>query len=351
MAPRPRWWHQLQAGKQEALLAVDLYNRVGETRRLEAFIVHMQIAWLYVLQARFDRDGVDYWYRTSGGRRIRGKDGEFRTWTLRESLAEVVPDPNDPVRRNVEFFIGLRDKIEHRYARDLEPVVAGKCQSLIINFEDSLTDTFGGSEGLADQLRFPVFLSTLTDDAVSALKSTYKRLPKRVTNYVEEYDAALGDDVRSDHRYDFRVLLIPQTGSKTDADVAMRFVRVEQLPKDQQDQLQVVQTIVRDKQVPVSNLDRYKPSVVSKKVEAALGVRFSVSSAHTAAWRYYKVRPPQGADRPERTKAQYCVWDEPHGDYLYLQAWINRLIKELKDPAKFREVVGRDPTPLMDSDG
>jgi hypothetical protein len=49
MAPRPKWWHKLQASKQEALLAVDLYNRSGESRRLEAFVVHMQIAWLYLL--------------------------------------------------------------------------------------------------------------------------------------------------------------------------------------------------------------------------------------------------------------------------------------------------------------
>jgi Protein of unknown function (DUF3644) len=112
MAPRPRWWHQLQASKHEVLLAVDLYNRVSGERRLEAFIVHMQIGWLYLLQAKFERDGVDYWFRGPGGRRIRGEDGEFRSWSLRKSLAEEFPNPNHPVRRNVVFFIGLRDKVE-----------------------------------------------------------------------------------------------------------------------------------------------------------------------------------------------------------------------------------------------
>ena len=47
MARRPHWWHHLQASKQEALLAVDLYNQSRRERRLEAFVVHMHMAWLY----------------------------------------------------------------------------------------------------------------------------------------------------------------------------------------------------------------------------------------------------------------------------------------------------------------
>ena len=195
MPRKPNWWHQLQAGKQEALLAVDLYNRPGEDRRLEAFVVHMQIAWLYLAQARFGRDGVDYWYRNASGRRIRGSDGEFRTWDLARCLKEVFPALNDPVRRNVEFFVSLRNRIEHRYERLLDPVVAGKCQSLIMNYETALTGWFGVDEGLASRLRFPVFLSTLAGDAVEALKQTYKRLPKRITNYLEGYDASDLDPV------------------------------------------------------------------------------------------------------------------------------------------------------------
>ena len=252
MPGKPNWWHQLQASKQEALLAVDLYNRPGDDRRLEAFVVHMQIAWLYLAQARFGRDGVGYWYRNASGRRIRGSDGEFRTWDLACCLKEVFPALNDPVRRNVEFFVSLRNRIEHRYERLLGPVVAGKCQSLIMNYETALTGWFGVDEGLASRLRFPVFLSTLAGDAIEALKQTYKRLPKRITTFLEDHDASLPDEVTSDHRYDFRVLLIPVTGPKSGADAAMRFVHADDLTDEEREALDLVQTIVRDKQVPVS---------------------------------------------------------------------------------------------------
>ncbi len=342
MAPRPRWWHQLQASKKEALLAVDLYNRPGGDRRLEAFVVHMHLAWLYMLQARFERDGIDFWYRKNG-RRVRGKDGEFRTWELATCLKEQLPNENDPVRRNVEFFIGFRNKIEHRYERLLGAVVGGKCQSLILNYEETLTELFGRDEGLAEYLRFPVFLTSLTGGAVDALKKTYKQLPKRLTRFIQEHDAALDEQVTNDYRYDFRVLLIPQTGPKSEADVAMRFVRVDELPEKQRADIEIVQTIVREKQVPVQNVGRFKPSDVSREVENALGIKFTASSDHARAWHYYKVRPPSGDERPERTKAQYCVYDEPHGDYVYTDAWVKHLIKEMSDAKTFEKVVGHAP--------
>ena len=41
------------ASKQEAVLAVRLYNDPGRERTLESFIVHMHIAWLYAFQAKW----------------------------------------------------------------------------------------------------------------------------------------------------------------------------------------------------------------------------------------------------------------------------------------------------------
>jgi hypothetical protein len=349
MAPRPKWWHKLQGSKQEALLAVDLYNRSGEARRLEAFVVHMQIAWLYLLQARFERDGIDFYYRDARGRRKK-IDGEYMTWDLARCIKEVFPNQNHPARRNVEFFIGFRNKIEHRYEQLLESVTAGKAQSLIMNYEQILVETFGEKESLAERLRFPVFLTSLSDTAVAALKDVHRRLPRRLTKYVAEYDAALTDEVRDDHRYEFRVYLVQQTGPKTEADALMRFVRFEDLTENERQQLEQVQTIVREKQVPVANIDRHKPSVVCDRVSEVLGVRFTPSSDHVRAWKYYGVRPETGAGPPERTDARYCVYDEPHRDYVYTDAWITKLTTELRDPAKFKEVIGHAPLPQVATD-
>lgn len=341
MSRRPRWWHTLQASKKEACLAVDLYNRSSAERSLEGFIVHMNMAWLYMLHARFERDGIDFRYWD--GHRLVRVDGEPKTWELARCVVEELPDPNDPVRRNAEFFIQLRNRIEHRYAELIAVVIAGKTQAHVLNYEDCLTSTFGESEGLGDNLRFPVFLSSLTPGAVKALKRTHRKLSKRVTTFIRQYDAALPEEVQGDYRYDFRVVLLPQTGPKTEADAVVRFVREDEMSDEQRN---VVETITREKLVPVQNKGKYSPGAVAHKVEEALKVRFDASSHHARAWKYYKVRPSGGAAKPAATDERYCVWDEPHYDYLYTDAWVKKLIKALADPQKFSEIVGHPPDAL-----
>jgi hypothetical protein len=337
MGQRPRWRHILEASKDEARLAVDLYNRSADKRSLEAFVVHMHMAWQLLLHARFERDHVDYRYWD--GRKLERIDGDVKTWDLARCLREVFDD-NDPVRRNVEFFIGLRNKIEHRYEQLLADLVAGKTQAHLMNYEDTLTTTFGATHGLADELRFPVFLSNLTPTAVDVLKRVHRRLPKRIVTYIREYDGALPDEVSGDWRYDFRVFLLPQSGPKTEADAVMRFVREEDMTDEQKQARDVVQTIVRTKQVPVQNKGKYKPTAVADKVQAAIGARFMVSD-HTSAWKHFKVRPPRGAEHPEVTDSRYCVWDEPHGDHLYTDAWVRKLSKCMANPVTYKAVTGR----------
>lgn len=160
MAQRPKWWHQLaqqpqlQAAKNEARLAVDLYNRPTEPRSLEGLVVHMHLAWLYMLHAQFLRDGVDFRYREKDGRRFVKVDGEPKTWELTRCLEEAF-GAGDPVRRNIEFFIKLRNTIEHRYESLLAAVVAGKVQAHVLNFEEMLVRLVGAKEQRAPACATP----------------------------------------------------------------------------------------------------------------------------------------------------------------------------------------------------
>jgi hypothetical protein len=335
----------LQGSRREALLAVDLYNRAASERSLEGFVMHMHVAWLYMLHAKFQRDGVDYRYRQANGWFVR-VDGEIKTWELARCLREAFPDEASPVRANVEFFIQVRNKIEHRYEQLLATALAGKTQALVLNYEETLAAWFGAKESLGESLRFPVFMSSLTPDAVSALKATHRKLPKKLTTFIREHDAALRGEVAEDWRYDFRVLLLPQTGPKTESDAVMRFIREDEMTPEQRQARDVVQTVVRNKTVSVQNKGRHKPGTVAKLVSEKLGVKFSPFGHHVAAWRHYKVRPDTGAARPELTDERYCVYDEPHGDYLYTDAWVKKLAKDLADPETFKRVTARAPEPL-----
>jgi hypothetical protein len=85
------------------MLAVRLYNDATEARAFEGFVVHMHVAWLYLLHARFIRDGVEFRYRDRDNpRRFVRVDGEYKRWELARCVEERWEDPDDPVRRNLE---------------------------------------------------------------------------------------------------------------------------------------------------------------------------------------------------------------------------------------------------------
>jgi hypothetical protein len=325
----------VQASKAEALLAVDLYNSTGERRSLEAFVVHMHLAWIYLLHAVFARDGLDFRYWDDDHRRIVRVDGEPKTWELERCVRQRWPQTNDPVRRNLEFFIGLRNRIEHRFQDAIGVAVAGHAQAMILNFESELVAQFGQDEGLADRLRFPVFLSSLTPSGVEAVKRLRASLPARATQYITDFNDALDDAVAADPRFEFRIHLVPQLGPKTDADLAVSFVQLDSLDAETRSFLEqlgktgLVAAKVRHE--PVQNLDWHRPADVVRLVSAKLGY-FSMHD-HTAAWKRHGVRPIQGSPDPAATDARYCLFDKAHGDYIYSDAWVNKLAREATAPA------------------
>ncbi|MCG3756329.1 DUF3644 domain-containing protein [Amycolatopsis sp. Poz14] len=309
---------------------------------MEAFVVHMCLAWLKLLQAKCTRDGDELYVRDINGRRRRTQDGDWVMKPLRELVREAFPD-GDPVRANVEFFVGLRNKVEHRHDHDVAALVAGKSQALLVNYERVIVDEFGDDEGLSDRLRLPLFISTITDDAVEILKAVRRRVPKAVLEYVEDFDAALEPELSADQRYEFRIYLVPQVGPKTSADVAMSFVRLEDLDAEQAHLMERMQTVIREKQVPVEDLDSLLPRKVVEKVAPQLPWRFTVND-HASAWRHWQVRPSSEAEHPERTKSEFCRYNRAFKQYVYTDAWVKFLVRKLSDSAVYQAVTGREPT-------
>ncbi|WP_162801614.1 DUF3644 domain-containing protein [Brachybacterium saurashtrense] len=341
MAPRPRWWHTLQAAKNEARLAVDLYNRQGNERQLEAFIVHMALAWLKLMQAHTEKTGGDLFVRNQRGQRVRSEDGEWQYKSARQLRRELLAD-NDPRRANIEFFTGLRNRVEHRHEGNIAALVAGRTQAHLLNFEATLVEWFGPDEALADELRFPLFVSSITQDAVSAVKRVRSQVPVPVMEWIQDFDAAIEPDVAQDQAFDFRIYLIPHKGPKTEADAAMTYVNASDLTDEQNAVVDQVRTIIREKQIPVADLGNLLPKQVVERVAVALRKPFTIHM-HTQCWRHFRARPPTGASDPAATRAEFCRWNAAFKQYVFTEAWVNFLIRKLSDPDVYAKVTGAAP--------
>jgi hypothetical protein len=326
---KPKYWHTLEASKAEAILAVDLYNGPYERRSLEAFIVHMHLAWLYLLHAEFIRDGVDirYWNRSKS--RLIRVHGEPKTWELSRCVKKRWGE-KDPVRKNLELFIGLRDRIEHRYAAAISVAIAGHAQAHVLNFEQELVEQFGKEHSLAETLRFPVFLSSLTEQGAEALRKLRASLPPKATRYLEDFYDSLEPGIVEDQQFEFRIRLIPYLGPPSQADLAVQFVKWEDLNQEEQAILEGMGrkgiVAIKTKDRPVQNLGLFKPKGVVQAVRKEVP-SFTMGD-FIWWWKELKVRPPRFSPKPRETDQRYCVYDEPHNDYLYTEAYVRMLIRE-----------------------
>lgn len=55
-------------------------------------------------------------------------------------------------------------------------------------------------------------------------------------------------------------------------------------------------------------------------------------------WKRYGVRPSGGAKTPAATQEKYCVYDEPHKDYLYTPAWVDYLIEKMRIDGEYESL-------------
>lgn len=350
MARPPRWQATLDASVNEACLAVRLYNDASEARSFEGFVVHMHLAWLYLLHAGFIRDGIDYRYWDRNyKRRLLRVDGEPKTWELERSMKERWPDEADPVRANLALFIRLRNGLEHRHAdadQALMLNLSGHSHALLINFEEELTNQFGDDHSLALRLRIPLFVGTFSAQGEQALRRFRKTLPQDLHGFLTEYESGLEESTTNDSRFEFRLRATVELAPKDPDAVAIQFTRYEDMTDNERSAVEEMgrkgQVIVRDRKQPVSGLGRLMPKPAAAEVEAA--IPFVFNQAHfTAAWKKGKVRPEPGASNPHKTNPDYCEYDEPTKSYRYTRAYVKYLVKKCATQEGFREITGKNP--------
>ena len=338
----------LNKARESAILAVGTYNRPGTVFRSGAYIVLMVIAWTSLLHAIFLRKRVRPFYtRVKEGRYVRYEkvDGDYKAWDLKECVKQFYKDHHPPVRRNLEFFIGLRNKIEHRNMPQLDDQIFGECQALLLNFEALIANEFGERYALNESLAISLQFSTITPEGrTAALRQLQTKAYRSVTDYVSRFRSSLSADVEASWEYSYKVFLLPKTGNHAgSSELAVEFINVAELDDDRRAAYEQAVTLLKTRQVPVAHPGKMKPSDVARQVQERLDLRFTVND-HTNCWKNFKVRPPTGATDPEKCNAKFCQYDVPHKDYIYTAAWVDLLVSELSNPERYEQILGRHQT-------
>lgn len=325
----------LNKSKDSALLAVEIYNKPRTSFRSYGYIVLMQIAWISLLHAIFEKQGIKYFYKKNAVR-YETISGDRKSWDLTKCIKEYYKKSNSPERKNLEFFIGLRDKIEHRFLPEIDDNIFGECQSMLINYESLLTKEFGDNESINENLVFSLQFSKMfheTQKNIAKVKKTKEY--KTVSNFISDYRKGLSKSVLSSLNYNFRVYLIPKiVNHKSSSDFELEFVKFDPSNPEEVDKFGHLIAAIKEKQVPMNGFTAGK---VAKKVYDALkdkmptNWKFNASSQHVRCWKHYKIRPSNNSPNPQKTNLKYCFYDPTFNQYGYTEGWVKFLIKNLPE--------------------
>lgn len=339
----------LEKAKSSALAAVEFYNKPGVSFRTRTYTVLMNIAWTALFHAIFYDRKQKPWYVRSGkgrGKRYMKVDGEPKHWDLSKCVSEFYGGENPPERANLEFMIGLRNKIEHREYPELDPVLYGECQAMLLNFEDLITEEFGEHHALAEDLGVALQFSSLRPEKqTEALRRLEKSAADDVLEFIEKFRADLPPEVLESSDYSLKVFLIPKIANReSSSDLAVEFVPFDPDEPDEMEGLRKLTALIKEKRIPIASKDLLRPTDVVDQINERECIPFTFNMhRHTMAWKHYEVRPETGSETPHKTKSQFCVYDQLVGQYGYTEAWVKYLCRKLSDPDEYRTVTGQEP--------
>lgn len=251
----------LKKARESSILAVNVYNNPGTVFRSNGYIVLMTIAWTSLFHAIFERDNVKYFYKDKEDKRKYAYlDGEKKAWELKSCLKQYFRDINNATRKNIEFMIGIRNKIEHRFAPEVDGLIYGECQANLIDFEEVMVNEFGNKYSLADTLYFALQHSKIkTDEQLKAVRSIQSNYFKDIKDYIDNYRRNLSDDIFSDPKFSFRVFLIQKPANREkSADATLEYINFDSTDPGEMDKYENVIMLIKEKKVEVPLIPNQK---------------------------------------------------------------------------------------------
>ena len=335
------WEEQLDHARQAALGAVRVWNDPTATFRTETFALLLVTAWNSLALAVLQQAGDEWRDLDENGspRTVNGRERALETSELVD--AAFSGDRFRGLRRNVEFWLGLRNQVAHRHLPALDVAIVPQAQAGLLNLEGALEERFGSDFTLGSALSVPLQLTGFRDPGVlSSVKRLQASLPLDVQTYLEDQasrNAALVDDPAYMLRVTF-VPTVPASGRSPDA--VAHFVKPGEVSED-------LAQALKEYTVVTKVVKAERPNLIATQVVDAVSDRISyrfTMRMHTVAARKLKARPPADGDQTA-TDPRYCEYVTSVKRHLYSQAWVDRLVDELSTEEGFRRAVGECPVP------
>ncbi len=342
----------LDKAKESCLLAVDIYNKPKTSFKSGAYIILMNIAWTSLFHAIFHHNKKNYFYKKKDNPRYYEKiDGRKKAWELGKCTNVYFKECDKeevPIKSLFDFFIPLRNEIEHAFLPELDEDIFGECQSYLYNFEYILSKEFGNEHKINENLKYSIQFSNSDLDNEKIKSKDYTLLKNKIVKFREK----LPDEIYYSDKYRFQAVLVP-INNPNKADVSIKFIKKEELTSENQKILDDMLVVISEKKFPISDMNMVKSGEVSKEIKKRLtehygvDIKFDAGHYHNKCCIEYKCKSPdKSIKKPLNT--DFCNYNEAFDDYTYSRQWIEYLFKKLSNPDEFLKLFPQNTKEILD---
>ena len=123
----------LDKSEEAFLMAIEIYNKPTINYRLEGFAFFICNAWELLLKSKMLQNNESIYY----------PDKPNRTISLSNCITNVFTNDKDPVRKNLEILVGLRNTSTHFVIKEMDSIYLPFMQANVLNYSQKLFDYFG----------------------------------------------------------------------------------------------------------------------------------------------------------------------------------------------------------------
>ena len=184
----------VQKSEEAFIVGIELYNKPTIKYRVEGFSFFICNAWELLLKA--------YLIQSNGESSIYYSDSPNRTITLDNCIKKVFTNDKDPLRKNLEKIIDLRNTSTHFITEEYEQIYVPLFQASVLNYINKLLQYFGIdiTENLGSN--FLTLSVKMTDLNTETIKARY---PKQISDKILASISDIGKSIGSTDNMNFAI--------------------------------------------------------------------------------------------------------------------------------------------------
>ena len=306
----------LEKAKEAFLLSIEIYNKPTIKYRVEGFTFFICNAWELMLKS--------YLIKRDGEESIFYKDNKYRSISLEVCIKTVFTNNKDPLRKNLEAIVQLRNQSTHLVTEEYELIYVSIFQACVFNFVEKIKEfhNFDVSELIPQN--FLNLVTSINDLSEETIRAKY---PSKISDKIISLSSNLSPMV-AENNNKFAIKIITENYLTKNPNKATNNIRIV---KDDVGAEPV--KIIKQLQDP-NDTHKYPMKRLNKEVERKLkqmGVEFKMTQHVFSLFN-------KAFDLKNDSSMCYVYKGYAQPSYTYSQKAIDFIVTEIKkDPQNIIE--------------